>query len=113
MRLFRLNRRKHGKVVEQGEANTQFSQQQWGVCESNLIPITTEHNFDLTGSKKPVSLVLTNVRSIKPRELDLYQWLNETNTDLSIVTETWLRNNLDYGAWTSCSVLNTNEYKVM
>ena len=84
-----------------------------GVHESNPIHIKTEHNFDLTGSKRSMSLVLTNVRSIKPRELDLYQQLNETNTDLCIVTETCLKNNPDDEAWTICSVLNTNEYKVM
>ena len=53
------------------------------------------HNFDLTGSKKSVTLVLTNVRSIKPKELDLYQQLNKTNTDLCLVTETLLRYNPD------------------
>ena len=72
----------------------------------------TKHNFDLTGSKKSVSLVLTNVRSIKPRELDLYQWLNETNRSMHS-NRNMVKNNLDDKAWTICSVLYTNEYKVM
>ena len=43
--------------------------------------------------------MLTNIQSIKSKELQLHKVIQEENIDLCVVTETWLSNNVEVDTW--------------
>ena len=59
-----------------------------------------------------VNIMLTNVQSIKSKELQLYQVIKEENIDLCVATETWLSNKIEDDKWVKCTVLNNDNLKL-
>ena len=59
-----------------------------------------------------VNIMLTNVQSIKSKELQLYKVIKEENIDLCVVTDMWLSNNVEDDTWVKCSVLNNDNLKL-
>ena len=78
----------------------------------NLIYV---NKTSLTGIKQHterVNIMLTNVQSIKSKELQLYKVIKEENIDLCVVTETWLSNKIEDETWVKCTVLNNDNLKL-
>ena len=62
----------------------------------------------LTNDKLVVSL--TNVQSIRRKDSILYGYLHSVKCDISVVTETWLRDDKAEAVWVQCWDLCINEY---
>ena len=63
-------------------------------------------------TQKKVNIMLTNVQSIKSKELQLYKVIKEENIDLCVVTEMWLSNKIEDETWVKCTVLNNDNLKL-
>ena len=55
-----------------------------------------------------VNIMLTNVQSIKSKELQCYKVIKEENIDLCVVMETWLSDKIEDETWIKCTVLNND-----
>ena len=100
---------------------TQFSNRETGTWDSfrskgpyygNLIYVEKTSATDIKQHTEKVNIMLTNVQSIKSKELQLYKVIKEENIDLCVVTETWLSNKIEDDTWVKCSVLNNDNLKL-
>ena len=79
---------------------------------SNLIYVKRTSTTGIKQHTEKMNIMLTNIQSIKSKELQLYKVIQEENIDLCVVTETWLSNNVEDDTWVKCSVLNNNNLKL-
>ena len=85
-----------------------------GIGCNNLIKIDFHLNHvlhHLTNDKLVVSLA--NVQSIRRKGSILYGYLHSVKCDISVVTETWLRDDEAEAVWVQCSNLCINEYNFL
>ena len=78
----------------------------------NLIYVDKTGATGIKQHAERVNIMLTNVQSIKSKELQLYKVTKEENIDLCVVTETWLSNKTEDEKWLKCTVLNNDNLKL-
>lgn len=59
-----------------------------------------------------ITFLLSNVQSIKSKEYLLRDEIDKTNADFAVITETWLRSNVD-NVWIDCCQFNTDGYSIV
>ena len=53
---------------------------------------------------------MANVRSLKSKELAVFNYMLEEKTDLMLLLDTWLRENDDDNIWNKASVLSNGNF---
>ena len=76
---------------------------------SNLTVIVPE---DHTKPTNKLPITLSNIRSIKNKEELVKDHLASSNSDLAIITETWLTDNEEDNAWVVRSPFNQNGWNI-
>ena len=78
--------------------------------------ITVNINEDKTqlqaNSSSNIKVTLVNIQSIRNKDLILYDYLQSNDTDICILTETWLQNCDSNEIWLDMTYLNKNEFKM-
>ena len=100
---------------------THFSNRETGTCNlvrskgqdyGNLIYVDKTSATGIKQHTEKVNIMLTNVQSIKSKELQLYKVIKEENIDLFVVTEMWLSNKIEDDTWVKCTALNNDNLKL-
>ena len=87
---------------------THFSNGETGIWDSfrskgpdygNLIYVDKTSATVIKQHTEKVNIMLTNVQSIKSKELQLSKVIKEENINLCVVTETWLSNKIEVDTW--------------
>ena len=86
VRKLRLNRRS----TRWSKSNKQKVKEERKVLKSNLIEIKTEKSVGLDITSRNFTLILSNVQSIKSKQDITNELLDDSNADLTVLTETWL-----------------------
>ena len=114
IRQLRLNKHKCGKrggtrkdrVHNHNHKNTR------GINRANLVQVhikpIIDQDQDGNGIKQ-LHLLLSNIQSIKNKELLLLEHLNNNRIDIAVVKETWLNEDTDK-AWVLTSELNSEKW---
>ena len=76
------------------------------VNKNNLISVMTMNFSKMDINDSLIKFGLANVRSLKNKDQALLEYILEYQTDVFLVTETWLRQEDDI--WKQCSCLNPN-----
>ena len=63
-------------------------------------------------SSTNIKVTLANIQSVKNKDLILFNYLKSNDTDVCILTETWLQNCASDELWLDMIDLNKNEYKM-
>ena len=85
-----------------------------GIGYDNLIKMNFCLNHALHQLNNENFVVnLANVQSIRRKDSILYGYLHSIKYDISVVTETWLRNDEADDAWLQSSDLCINEYNFL
>ena len=83
-----------------------------GINFANVTKIPLKPN-SMVKIKNIFKITVCNIQSVKPKEDDLLTYLNTSHTDACILTQTWLRSTDFDEAWTVCTALNTNNYRII
>ena len=106
IRKYKLNRR--------GQRGGQRKHKQVKVELRSLITINI--NDDTTqvemNNSSNIKLTLANMQSIRNKDLLLYDYLQSNNSDICILTETWLHNCVNDDIWLEMTDLNKNGFKM-
>ena len=78
--------------------------------KENLISCNTEQQ-EVIPNHCCLCICLADVQSVKNKQLILHQFLLESNIDLCVLTETWLRDTEADQVWLQCSSLNNDGFK--
>ena len=107
IRKYRLNKR--------GQRRGQKRHKQGKVeLESLTIVNINEDKAHLqVNSSSNIKVTLANIQSIKNKDLILYDYLQCNDTDICILTETWLKNTDGNEIWLDMTDLNKNEFKIV
>ena len=102
-RKLQINKKR--KRGQRGEIQRRLREQEKArtVNRSNLTVIVPE---DHTKPTNKLRITLSNIRSIKNKEELVMDYLASSNSDLAIITETWLTDNEEDNAWVACSPFN-------
>ena len=108
IRNLRLNPKKtrRGKKVK-----AQKIHQKRSVELENLITIQCKRESKIKRQNTNLHIMLANVQSLKPKELLCLDHIVGINTDLCILTETWLKN--EDSIWLQGCELNKNGWKIL
>ena len=77
----------------------------------NLITIQCKWESKIKRQNTNLHIMLTNVQSLKPKELLCLDHIVGNNSDLCILTETWLKN--ENSIWLQGCELNKNGRKIL
>ena len=91
-----------------GETGTWDLFRSKGPDYGNLIYVDKTSATGIKQHTEKVNIMLTNVQSIKSKELQLNKVIKEENIDLCVVTEMWLSNKIEDDTWVKCTVLNND-----
>ena len=116
IRQLRLNKHKRGKRggtrKDKGHKHNYKSTR--GINRTNLVQVyvkpMVDHDQESNGIKQ-LHLLLSNIQSIKNKELQLLEHLNNNRIDIAVVIETWLSEDTDK-AWVLTSELNRNGFNL-
>ena len=106
IRKLKLNRRS----IRRSKTNKQKVKEESKVLKSNLAEIKTEQSLGLDITSRNFTLILSNVQSIKNKEDIKTELFDDSNTDLAVLTETWLTN-ADV-IWVQGSELHRCNYRI-
>ena len=104
--------RSNGMQFSNRETGTWDSFRSKGPDNDNLIYVEKTSATGIKQHTEKVNIMLTNVQSIKSKELQLYKVIKEENIDLCVVTETWLSNKIEDDTWVKFFVLNNDNLKL-
>ena len=90
--------------------NKQEVKQERGVLKTNLIEIKTMKSLGLDKTNRKITLILSNVQSIKNKQDTIIELLEDSNADLAVLTETWLTDADD--VWVQGSEFHRHNYKM-
>ena len=116
IRQLRLNKHKHGKrggTRKDGGHNHNHKNAR-GINMANLVQVHIKPTVDQDqeGNRtKQLHLLLSNIQSMRNKELLLLEHLNNNRIDIAVVTETWLNEDTDK-AWVLTSELNRNGFNL-
>ena len=108
IRKLRLN---HKKTRRGKKVKAQNIHQKRSVELENLITIQCERESKIKRQDTNLYIMLANVQSLKPKELLCLDHIVGNNTDLCILTETWLKN--EDSIWLQACKLNKNGWKIL
>ena len=83
-----------------------------GINTANLVQVLIQPRVDQDPEQnqtKQLHLLLSNIQSIKSKELLLLKHLNNKNIDIAVITEMWLNEDTDK-AWILTSELSRNGF---
>ena len=88
-----------------------------GVNTNNLIAVaTTSFHDNAQGFENRnftwIKCTMANVRSLKSKELAVFNYMLEEKIDLMLLVETWLRENDDDNIWKKASVLSNGNFNM-
>ena len=86
IRKLRLNRHSGKKK----KLSKQEVKEERGILRSNLIEIKTAKSLGLDMTSRRFTIMLSNVQSIKNKQDIIMEFLEDSNADLAVLTETWL-----------------------
>ena len=69
-----------------------------GINTANLVQVHIKPRVDQDlgqNRTKQLHLLLSNIQSMKSKELLLLEHLNNNNVDIAVITETWLNEDTD------------------
>ena len=89
-----------------------FRGRQDGINRNNLVNVEITRNSPKVIKRSNTRLALVNSRSIRNKDLMLYQHLVEKEIDICVVTETWLGQTDIDKIWYESTVLNRNEFQL-
>ena len=98
IRQLRLNKHKHGKRGGTRKEVRHKHKTPRGINIANLVQIHIKPRVDHeqgVNRTKQLHLLLSNIQSIKNKELLLLEHLNNNRIDIAVVTETWLSEDTD------------------
>ena len=81
-----------------------------GILRSNLIEIKAEKSLGLNMTNRRFTMMLANVQSIKNKQDVVVELLEDSKTDVAVLTETWLTD--DDGIWVQGSEFYKHNYKI-
>ena len=116
IRQLRLNKHKRGKRggTRKGRGHNYNHKSARGINMTNLVQVhikpIVDHNQEDNRTKQ-LYLLLSNIQSMKNKELLLLEHLNNNSIDIAVVTETWLNEYTDK-AWVLTSELNRNGFNL-
>ena len=114
IRQLRLNKHRCGKrggTRKEVRHNNRITR---GINIANLVQVHIKPIVDQDQGRnrtKQLHLLLSNIQSIKNKELLLLEHLNNNRIDIAVVTETWLNEDTDK-AWVLTSELNRNGFNL-
>ena len=116
IRQLRLNKHKCGKRggTRKDRGHNHSHKITRGINMGNLVQVHIKPivDQDQEGNRiKQLHLLLSNIQSIKNKELLLLEHLNNNRIDIAVVTETWLNEDTDK-AWVLPSELNRNGFNL-
>ena len=116
IRQLRLNKHKCGKRggTKKDRRHNHNHQNARGINMVNLVQVHTKPIIDQDQESnriKQLHLLLSNIQSMKNKELLLLEHLNNNRIDIAVVTETWLNEDTDK-AWVLTSELNRNGFNL-
>ena len=79
---------------------------------NNLINITPCFEKTLKKTEERVSLLLLNCQSVKNKDLQIRETIDEYKADIAILTETWLNDSDNDNVWIEATELNNNGLKM-
>ena len=85
-----------------------------GINIANLVQVHIKPIVDQDPGRnrtKQLHLLLSNIQSIKNKELLLLEHLNNNRIDIAVITESWLNEDTDK-AWVLTSQLNRNGFNL-
>ena len=104
--------RPKGPHFSNGATGTFDSFRSKGPDYGNLIYVDKTSVTGIKQHSERVNIMLTNVQSIKSKELQLYKVIKEENLGLCVVTEMWLSDKIEDETWVKCTVLNNDNLKL-
>ena len=78
--------------------------------KKNLIEIKTRKSLGLDKKYRKLTLILSNVQSVKNKQDVIMELLEDSNADLAVLTETWLTDADDI--WVQGSEFHRHSYKI-
>ena len=114
IRQLRLNKHKSGKRGGTRKKVRHNHKTARGINIANLVQVHIEPIVDQDQGRnraKQLHLLLSNIQSIKNKELLLLEHLNSNRIDIAVVTDTWLNEDTDK-AWVLTSELNRNGFNL-
>ena len=83
-----------------------------GVNKNSLVNVEITRNSTKALKRSNIRFALVNSRSIKNKDLMLYQHLVEKEIDICVATETWLGQADIDKIWYDSTVLNRDEFQL-
>ena len=80
------------------------------MLKKNLIEIKTRKSLGLDKTNRKLTLILSNVQSVKNKQDIIMELVEDSNADLAVLTETWLRDADDI--WVQGSEFHRHNYKI-
>ena len=116
IRQLRLNKHKHGKRggTKKDRRHNHNHKNARGINMVNLVQVHIKPIVDQDQESnriKQLHLLLSNIQSMKNKELLLLEHLNNIGINIAVVTETWLNEETDK-AWVLTSELNRNGFNL-
>ena len=78
--------------------------------KKNLIEIKTRKSLGLDKTNRKLTLILSNVQSVKNKQDIITELFEDSNEDLTVLTETWLTDADDI--WVQGSEFHRHNYKI-
>ena len=114
IRQLRLNKNKCGKRGGTRKEVRHNNKTARGINITNLRQVNIKPIVDQDPGRnrtKQLHLLLSNIQSIKNKELLLLEHLNNNRIDIAVITETWIHEDTDK-AWVLTSELNRNGFNL-
>ena len=114
IRQLKFNKHGHGKRGGTRKEVRHNHRTTRGINITNLVQVHTKPIDDQDQGRnrtKQLHLLLSNIQSIKNKELLLLEHLNNKRINIAVVTETWLNEDTNK-AWILMSELNRNGFNL-
>ena len=85
----------------------------YGPNISNLPVVNTKNNHNQEGACNNMRIATLNARSGKNKDHLIVQQLHETDTDIAVITETWLKDTDIDDTWLNQSELRQSNYNIL
>ena len=91
------------------------SEERKKVNHSNLVNIKTLHAYHIVKnlSVEHVSLIISNIRSIKHKHTELAEYLVKNKSDCAIITESWLNNTDEDREWCNANSITQVGFNII
>ena len=106
IRKLRINKRRIGTSHRSIPTNH-------GPNISNLLFVNTNDNNNQEAASNNMRIATLNTRSVKNKDHLIVQQIHETDVDIAVITETWLRDTYVDKAWLNQLELRQSNYDIL